>query len=118
MYEEIMFLFFLNCGDKCLIYLVTCQQCNKQYTGETTDLFCNRWNNYKDNVRKFGMKVSCMQEHLYKNFQTEGHKGFLNEGSVTFIDRTDGKDQKKRERCWMRTLKTMELYELNIAGSA
>ena len=42
----------------------------------------------------------------------------MNEASVTFIDRTDGKDQKKRERCWMRTLKTMELYELNIAGSA
>ena len=75
MYEEIMFLFF-NCGDKCLIYLVTCQQCNKQYTGETTDLFCNRWNNYKDNVRKFGMKESCMQEHLYKNFRLRVIKAF------------------------------------------
>ena len=32
----------LNCDDKCLIYLVTCKQCNKQYTGETTDLFSNR----------------------------------------------------------------------------
>ena len=25
----------LNCDDKCLIYLITCKQCNKQYTGET-----------------------------------------------------------------------------------
>ena len=32
----------LNCEYKCLIYLVTCKQCNKQYTVETTDLFCNR----------------------------------------------------------------------------
>ena len=32
--------------DKCLIYFVTCKQCSKQYTGETTDQFCNRWNNY------------------------------------------------------------------------
>ena len=82
----------LNCDDKCLIYLVTCKQCNKLYTGETTDLFRNRWNKYKDNARKFDWKESCMQEHLYKHFQTEGHKGFLNEASVTFIDKTDGKD--------------------------
>ena len=25
----------LNCDDKCLIYLITCKHCNKQYTGET-----------------------------------------------------------------------------------
>ena len=31
-----------NCDDKCLIYPVTCKQCNKQYTGETTDLLRNR----------------------------------------------------------------------------
>ena len=47
----------------------------------------------------------------------KGHKGFLNEASVTFIDKTDGKDPKKRERYWMRTLKTMEPYGLNIADS-
>ena len=105
----------LNCDDKCLIYLMTCKQCNKQYTGETTDLFRNRWNNYKDNARKFDRKESCMQEHLYKHFQTEGHKGFLNEVSVTFIDKTDGKNPKKRERYWMRTLKKMESYGLHIA---
>ena len=58
-----------------------------------------------------------MQEHLYKHFQTEGHKSFRNEASVTFIDRTDGKDLIKRESCWMRTLKTMESYGLNIADS-
>ena len=37
----------LNCDDKCLIYLMTCKQCNKQYTGETADLLRNRWNNYR-----------------------------------------------------------------------
>ena len=29
----------LNCGHKCLIYLVTYKQCNKQYTGETKICF-------------------------------------------------------------------------------
>ena len=56
-----------------------------------------------------------MQEHLYKHFQTEGHKGFLNE--VTFTDKTDGKDPQKIERYWMKTLKAMEPYGLNIADS-
>ena len=103
--------------DKCLIYFMTCKQCNKQYMGETTDLFHNRWNNYKDNARKLDRKESCMQEHLYKHFQMEGHKGFLNEASVTFTDKTDSKDLKKIERYWMRTLKTVEAYGLNIADS-
>ena len=55
--------------------------------------------------------------HLCKHFQTEGHKGFLNEASVTFIDKIDGKDPKKTERYWMRTLKAMETYGFNIADS-
>ena len=44
----------------------------------------------------------------------EGHKGFLNEASVTFADKADGKDPKKRERYWMQTLKTMEPYRLKV----
>ena len=39
-----------------------------------------------------------MQEHLYKHFWSEGHKSVLKEASVTFIDKTDEKDPKKRER--------------------
>ena len=58
----------LNCDDKCLICLVTCKQCNKQHTGENTDLFRDRWNNYKENAREFDWKESCMQKHLYKHF--------------------------------------------------
>ena len=58
-----------------------------------------------------------MQGHLYKHFQREGYKGFLNEASVTFIDKTDGKDPKNRERFWIRTWKTMKPYGLNIAHS-
>ena len=58
------------------------------------------------------MKESCMQEHLCKHFHTEGYKSFLGEASVTFIE---GKKMKKRERYWMRTLKTMKHYGLNQA---
>ena len=58
----------LNCDDNRLIYLETCKECHKQYTGETTDHFHNRWNNYKDQARTFDRKESCMQEHLHKHF--------------------------------------------------
>ena len=38
-----------------------------------------------------------MQEHLYRHFSSLGHRGFLNDVSVTLIDKTDESDPKKRE---------------------
>ena len=55
--------------------------------GETTDSFRYRWNNYKDNDRKHSRKESCMQEHLFKHFNSMGHNGFLNNVSITLIDK-------------------------------
>ena len=107
----------LNCDSKCLIYLLTCKTCSKQYTGETTDHFRYRWNNYKANDRKFQRGEPCMQEHLFEHFYSEGHNGFLDDVSVTLIDKTDGKDPKKREYYWMRTLKTLTPDGLNIEES-
>ena len=40
-----------DCNDKCLIYLLTCKTCLKQYVGITTDCFGYRWNNFKCNDR-------------------------------------------------------------------
>ena len=33
--------------EKCLIYVLTCKKCRKQYLGQTVDTFPCRWNNYK-----------------------------------------------------------------------
>ena len=49
----------LNCDDKCLIYLFTCECCGKQYVGETTGEFTFRWNNYKCNDRKYTRNEDC-----------------------------------------------------------
>ena len=49
----------LNCDAKCLIYLVTCKQYNKQYTGKTTNQFHNRWNNYKKMLESLTGRVMC-----------------------------------------------------------
>ena len=107
----------LNCNDRCIIYLLTCKQCKKQYTGETMEDFRYRWSSYKSNSRKFQRKESCMQEHLYRLFSSPGHSGFLNDVSVTLIDKTDGSDSKKQEDYCMKTLKTMAPYGLNIEDS-
>ena len=40
-------------NSKCFIYLLTCKQCSEQYVGQTTDDFRFRWDNYKDNNRKY-----------------------------------------------------------------
>ena len=51
---------------------------------------------YKDNNRK----ESCMQQHLFEHFSSEGHKRFLDDVSIIFIDKTDPKDPNKREQYW------------------
>ena len=93
----------LNYDDNCLIYLVTCKCCGKQYVGETTDEFRLRWNEiiYRKNARN----KACMQKHFFEHFKNEGHSGFLGNVSITLTDKTDGKDPKRRENYWMRTLK-------------
>ena len=107
----------LNCDDRCIIYLLIYKQCQKQYTGESTDDIRYRWNNYNSNSTKFDRKESCMQEHLYRHFSSLAHSGFLNDVSVTLIDKTDESDSKKREDFRMKTLKTMAPYGLNIEDS-
>ena len=94
-----------NCSEKCLVYLLTCNICFKQYVGQTVDEFCRRWNNYKSNDR------------LFSHFSTAGHNGLLNDVSITFIGKTDPSDPLLREDYWRQTLKTMVLYRLNIEDS-
>ena len=58
-----------------------------------------------------------MQEHLFRHFSSPGRNGFLNNVSITFIDKTDPSDPLKREDYRRRTLETMALFGLNIEDS-
>ena len=58
-----------------------------------------------------------MQEHLYRHFSSSGDMVFLDDILVTLIDKTDRSDPKKREDYWMKPLKTMTPYGLNIDNS-
>ena len=106
-----------NCNGSSLIYLLTCKICLKQYVGQTVHIFRSRWNNYKSNDRKYLVGDPCMQEHIFEHFNNGGHTGFLENVSVTFIDKTDLQNPEKRENYWIHTLKTMVPWGLNILNS-
>ena len=46
-----------------------------------------------------------MQERMSAHFKSEIHSSFLGNVFITVIDKTDGKDRKKRENYRVRTLK-------------
>ena len=64
-------------NNKCLIYLLTCNCCQKQYVVQTVGKFRNKWNNYRDNARKFDRGEHCTQRHLYEHFTVPRHSDFL-----------------------------------------
>ena len=85
-----------------------------QYVGKTVDDFRLRWNNYKDNNRKYLRKEACMQQHFFEHFSSKDHSGFLDDVSIIFIDKTDTKNPKKREHYWRHALKAMAPQNLNV----
>ena len=94
--------------------MITCNRFLKQYVGQKVDKFRNRWNNYKDNARKFERGEHWMQRHLYEHFNLPGRSAFLNDVYFTLIDKTDPKVPTKREDFWIQTLKTKVPLELNV----
>ena len=93
-----------DCNEKCLIYLLTCNCCQKPYVGQTVDIFRNRWNNYKDNARKFDRGQHSMQRHLYEHLTLPGHSSFLHDASFPLVDKTDPSYSTKHEDYWIDTL--------------
>ena len=88
-----------DCNDKCLIYLLSCKSCGKQYVGNTTDHFRSRWNNYKSDVRKAesGNMENVKQKFLQSHFLQRDHQGSLKDVEVWLIDKTQASDPTKRE---------------------
>ena len=106
-----------DCNERCLVYLLTCNKCKIQYVGQTIDQFWSRWNNYNSDLRKHGLGAICMKQHLFNHFCTSGHCGFLEDVSLTFIDKTDLSDPLKKKDYWRSRRKTMAIFGLNIEES-
>ena len=58
-----------------------------------------------------------MQEHILEHSNSEGHTGFLENVSVTFIDKTDSQNPGKRKNYWIHNLKTMVPWGLDNLNS-
>ena len=84
------------------------------YVGKTVDEFRLTCNNYKVNDKNLLKGKTCMQQHLFEHFASEGHCSFLEDVNITFIDKTDPKDPNRREHYWRHTLKTMAPLGLNV----
>ena len=102
----------LNCNDKSLIYLLSCNECGLQYVASTTDKFRLRWNNYKEKNRKAKRGKEHMQPLSFWHFSSH-HNGFLEDCGITLIDETNGPDPTRREEYWRRVLKAVTPYGLN-----
>ena len=74
-----------------------------QFVGKPVDKFQIRWNNY----RNFVKGQTCMQQHLFEHFANEGQCSFLEEATITFIDKTHPKDLNRH--CWRDTLAPLGL---------
>ena len=85
----------LNRDDNCLIYLLTCKCCGKQYLGEIIHELQLGLINYKSNDSKNARNEACMQKHLFEHFKSEGHSGFVRNVFITLVDKTDGNDPKR-----------------------
>ena len=103
-----------DCNSKCLIYLLSCKVCGKQYVGSTTDRFRFRWNNYKNCQRKAERGEDHMQKYLHDHFLSEDHDGLVNNVVIIFIDKTDPSDPERREEFWRTKLRTFAPHGLNI----
>ena len=49
----------------------------------------------KSSGRNNARNETCMPERLFEHFKSEGNSSFVGNVSITFIDKTDGKDPKK-----------------------
>ena len=78
-----------------------------QYVGGITDP------NYKDNKKKAEQGVEHMQTNLFEYSASHGYNGFLEDCTITLIDKTDGANPTRRGEYCRRILKTVSPYGLN-----
>ena len=84
----------LNCNSTYVIYLMTCQFCNKQYIGSTTTKFRERLNNYKTKFRQYykNRKADKKLDKIKLIPQASLFEHFLAHGNITGFEngkRTD-----------------------------
>ena len=110
----------LDCDSSNIIYLYTCNMCNKQYVGETGWPLRHRNNQHRSAIMT-GNSDYPLYNHLEKYHPNSIHKGTNNFTLVPIEQIPDlgGKTlnqlrRLEREYQWIETLGTLEPYGLNV----
>ena len=107
--------FRFDCNSLCVVYLITCKVCKKQYTGSTVTKFRARFSQYKSNLKLYREgRRGFFQEEQIEHLFNHGHNGSYMDMMVQIIDFCDPNDQEKREDFWMDKLQTLYPEGLNM----
>ena len=106
--------FHFDCNSICVVYLLACRICKRQYTGSTIAMLGEQFNQYKSNLKLYGegqrdLKPKKLLEHFYSH----DHHGAHNDMIVQIVDFCDPNDQEKQENFWMPKLRTLYPNGLN-----
>lgn len=96
----------LSCNAKNIIYCITCNNCNLQYVGLTTQSFKQRISQHIYDIKK-GTKQTILVDHFH------GTNCCSLDISVTILDRDDSANLREREYQWMKILGTISPFGLN-----
>ena len=72
--------FHFDCNSTCVVYLLTCRICKKQYTASTITWFRARFNQYKCNLKLYSEgRRDFKQKKLLQHFYSHDHHGTHND---------------------------------------
>ena len=64
-------------------------------------------------MRKARWEEEHMQPESFQHFHSKKHNGFLQDCSITLIDKTDGSNPTRQEGYWRVVLRTVASYGLS-----
>ena len=98
----------LNCNASNVIYLITCNSCQKQYVGSTMNLKA-RFTLYKSDIRQSKKSCTCIQHfgkvHTWSDFKIQPIEKVYNLDGLVSSEKE--KKLLARERFWMAELRTI-----------
>ena len=100
-----------DCNEKCLVYLITCNKCLKQYVGQDQDEIT-----IKIIPRNLIEEKTVCKDTFTNIFSYQVIQFFLQDNYVNLIDKTNPRAPTKREDCWIHTLETKAPMRLNVEG--
>ena len=107
--------FDFDCDSQCVIYLITCKVCQKQYVGSAITTFRKSFNQDKSNIKLYSEGIGGMKQEkkLISHFFTDKHHGTYDDAKVQIIDYGDSNDQERKEDFWIFNLNTLGPNGLN-----